>query len=128
MDNCTLIIRDRWEAGGCSHSLPSFSIPFLASQGSIMKLTKASIAALELPAGKRDHIEWDTTLPGFGVRVRTSGKRTFIVQYRVGHAQRRETLGDVRELDLEQARRAAKRKLGAVRSEEHTSELQSPYE
>ncbi len=79
-----------------------------------MKLTKASIAALELPAGKSDHIEWDTTLPGFGVRVRTSGKRTFIVQYRVGHAQRRETLGDVRELDLEQARRAAKRKLGAV--------------
>src|SRR6266536_5854977 len=67
-----------------------------------------------LPAGKSDHIEWDTTLPGFGVRVRTSGKRTFIVQYRVGHAQRRETLGDVRELDLEQARRAAKRKLGAV--------------
>jgi hypothetical protein len=79
-----------------------------------MKLTKASVATLSLPEGKSDHIEWDTTLPGFGVRVRTGGKKTYVVQYRAGHAQRRETLGDVRELDHDQARRAAKRKLGAV--------------
>jgi integrase len=79
-----------------------------------MKLTKAAIAALTLREGKRDHIEWDDSLPGFGVRLREGGKRTYIVQYRSGHAQRRETLGDVRKLDLDQARRAAKRKLGAV--------------
>jgi len=79
-----------------------------------MKLNRRVIDGLALPAGKSDHIEFDDALPGFGVRIRAGGKRTYVVQYRSGHAQRRETVGDVRELDLDQARRAAKRKLGAV--------------
>ncbi len=39
-----------------------------------MKLTKDTVAALALPAGKADHIEWDDMLPGFGVRLRGNGK------------------------------------------------------
>jgi integrase len=79
-----------------------------------MKFTKDVVDRLTLPPGKTDHIAWDEGLPGFGIRLRAGGGRTFIVQYRAGHVQRRETLGDVRKLDLEQARRAAKRRLGAV--------------
>jgi hypothetical protein len=35
-----------------------------------MKLTKETIATLRAPAGIADHIEWDDSLPGFGVRLR----------------------------------------------------------
>jgi hypothetical protein len=79
-----------------------------------MKLTKAAVEALTLPAGKTDHIIFDDAMPGFGVRLRAGGKRSFIVQYRSGHQQRRESLGDVRKVDIDEARRAAKRRLGAV--------------
>jgi integrase len=81
-----------------------------------MKLTRAAVEALALPAGKPDHIIWDDTLPGFGVRLRAGKtvRRTYIVQYRVGHQQRRQNLGDVRAVDLDAARRVARRRLGSV--------------
>jgi integrase len=79
-----------------------------------MKLNKAAIAELALPEGKADAIFFDDQLPGFGVRLRRGGARSFIVQYRSATGQRRETLGDCRKLDLDQARRVAKRRLGAV--------------
>jgi integrase len=74
-----------------------------------MKLTTATIAALSLPAGKTDHIEWDDDLPGFGVRLRGQAK-TWVVQYRVGDQQRRESLGDVRQVRLDDARRIARQR------------------
>jgi integrase len=74
-----------------------------------MKLTKDAVAALALPAGKAEHFEWDTTLPGFGVRLRGSGKR-WVVQYRVKGQQRRESLGDVRKVTLEYARKIARQR------------------
>jgi integrase len=79
-----------------------------------VRFTKAGVAALALPEGKSDAIFFDEALPGFGLRLRAGGRKTWIVQYRTGHQQRRETLGDLRKLDLDQARRAAKRRLGAV--------------
>jgi integrase len=48
-------------------------------------------------------------MPGFGVRLR-GGNRTFLVQFRVGGQQRRESLGDVRKIKLEDARKAARRR------------------
>jgi len=67
------------------------------------RFTAGNVAKFTLPVGKTDHIEWDPELPGFGVRLR-SGSAFYIVQYRVGSKQRRESLGDVRKTDLEQAR------------------------
>jgi hypothetical protein len=54
-----------------------------------MRFTKASVAALQLPAGKTDHFFWDDATPAFGVRLRGT-KRTWIAQMRVhGRTQRR---------------------------------------
>jgi hypothetical protein len=78
-----------------------------------MRLTKDAVIALGLPSGKTDHIEWDETLPGFGVRLRGNGKR-WVVQYRAGAQQRRESLGDVRKVSLEDARKIARQRFAQV--------------
>ena len=79
-----------------------------------MQFTKAEIEGLTVPAGKSELIEWDPSLPGFGCRVRQGGSRTWIVQYRVGSQQRRESLGDVRKVDLAAARKIAKQRFASV--------------
>jgi hypothetical protein len=57
---------------------------------------------------------FDEGLPGFGLRVRGGGKRTWIVQYRIGQKQRRVTLGNVETIDADNARRRAKKALSKV--------------
>ena len=79
-----------------------------------MKLTKDTVARLALPEGKLDQIWFDNDLPGFGVRLRAGGKAVWVMQYRVGVQQRRETLGDIRKVDLEKARKEAKARFAAV--------------
>ena len=79
-----------------------------------MKLTKATIASLKLPEGKSDAIFFDDDVPGFGLRIRAGGKKTWIVQYRIGKMQRRITLGAVNALDPEMARKAARDRLAQV--------------
>ncbi len=79
-----------------------------------MEFTKASVAALTVPADRDEIIEWDTTLPGFGLRARRGGSKTWVCQYRVGGRQRRETLGDVRKVELADARKAAKQRFAKV--------------
>lgn len=74
-----------------------------------MKLTKQAVAELVLPEAKTDVIFFDDALPGFGVRLRAGGRAVWVVQYRTARGQRRETLGDVRKLDLDAARAAAKK-------------------
>src|SRR6185295_680562 len=78
-----------------------------------MKLTTAAITTLDLPPGKSDHIEWDDTMPRFGVRLRGRGK-VWVVQYRIGRQQRRESLGDVRKVRLDDARRIARQRFAQV--------------
>jgi integrase len=79
-----------------------------------MKLTKETVARLKLEDGKSDVIFFDDDLPGFGVRLRAGGKAVWVMQYRVGVQQRRETLGDIRKVDLEKARKEAKARFAAV--------------
>ena len=79
-----------------------------------MQFTKAEIEGLTVPVGKSELIEWDPSLPGFGCRVRQGGSRTWIVQYRVGSQRRRESLGDVRKVDLAAARKIAKHRFASV--------------
>ncbi len=79
-----------------------------------MKLTDASVAGLKLPQGKSELLVFDGTLPGFGVRLRAGGKRTWIVQYRLGRQQRRLSLGAVEAFDATKARKRAKDAIARV--------------
>jgi integrase len=74
-----------------------------------MKFTKASVAALQLPDGKTDFIAFDSETGGFGVRLRASGKRTWVAQLRVAGRTRRLSIGSVGRIELEAARTAARR-------------------
>src|SRR5262245_56499039 len=57
-------------------------------------------------------IYWDTTLPGFGLMVLPSGRRSWVVQYRSKRVSRRATLSGV--LPLNEARKEAMTILGRV--------------
>lgn len=73
-----------------------------------MKLNDKTVADLSLPEGKSELIVFDDDLPGFGVRLRAGGKRTWVVQYRVGRKQRRKTIGAVTPtMNAAKARKAA---------------------
>jgi integrase len=47
------------------------------------KITKRSVDALKLPSAGSEIVLWDTTIKGFGLRVRSSGIKTYIFQYRM---------------------------------------------
>ena len=67
------------------------------------KLTKTMIEKIQ--PGARDVFHWDDTLPGFGIRVLPSGKRSFILQYRNAERRtRRITVGRFGVLTFQQAR------------------------
>jgi integrase len=72
-----------------------------------MKLTVKNTAGLKLPRGKTDHIEFDDGIPGFGLRLRDGGSRTWIFQYSLGTKQRRVVIGKATALTPDKARELA---------------------
>jgi integrase len=76
-----------------------------------MKLTAKSI--MTLTTDKPDAVFWDDSLPSFGLRVR-GGSRHWLIQYRHGASQHRESLGDVRKVTLEAARAVARKKFALL--------------
>ena len=71
------------------------------------KLVEGTAARIVVPAGERDVLVFDDSLPGFGIRKFASGKATFFVKYSVGKQQRRLSLGPVVRGMLEETRRKA---------------------
>lgn len=57
---------------------------------------------------------WDNELPGFGLRVHPSGRRTWFVMFRQRGKQRRVSLGTSRRIIAIEARRLAREKLAEV--------------
>jgi integrase len=84
------------------------------------KLTKRYIDALE--SRDSDYFAWDDDLPGFGLRVFASGKRSYLVQYRAAGRTRRFTIGLHGIWAPEQARREARSLLGRVAKGENPAE------
>lgn len=77
------------------------------------KLTKRTIEALA--PRDVDYIAWDNDIPGFGVRVMPSSRKSFVLQYRAGRRSRRMVLGYVNVITPEQARGMAIQHLAALR-------------
>src|SRR5216683_5392219 len=79
------------------------------------KLTKRTVDATR-PDG-REIFVWDEDLPGFGLRVFASGKKSYLVQYKLGGRggrTRRMSLGLHGKLTPEEARKRATKLLAAV--------------
>jgi integrase len=70
-------------------------------------MRRHKIPALELPAGKKDHLVPDGTVPGLALRLREGGSRTWVFSYRLGTKQRRITLGAATVISVQEARRSA---------------------
>jgi len=72
-----------------------------------------------LAATGKEYFAWDGDLPGFGVRVRASGAKAYVFQYRAGAGRsapsRRVTIGSVGSLTPEQARKIASLLSGEVK-------------
>jgi integrase len=82
------------------------------------KITKRRVE--NLPVGERDMFLWDSELRGFGLRVKPSGVRSYLIQYRNRHGRsRRLTIGKHGRLTAEEARRRARLLLAEV---EHGSD------
>ncbi|MFS0738215.1 tyrosine-type recombinase/integrase [Sphingomonas sp. 1P06PA] len=78
------------------------------------KLSKRLIENAEVRLS--EYMIWDSDIAGFGVRVLPSGRRSYLIQYRVGTRSRRVTLGAHGILTPDQARTLAIRELAAVRA------------
>ena len=63
---------------------------------------------------EKDYFLWDDDLPGFGVRIFASGKRSYLVQYRALGRTRRFTIGLHGVWTPELARKEAKVLLGRI--------------
>ena len=80
-----------------------------------VRITKRYVDALGAGA---DEFHWDEALPGFGVRVQSSGAKSYVCKYRAGSGRRaptrRATLGPTSKLTPDEARTLAKKLLGSV--------------
>lgn len=69
-------------------------------------LSDRTIRALKPPPSGRIDV-WDEDFPGFGLRISSEGRRTWILMYRIGKKLRRLTLGRFPTLGLAAAREKA---------------------
>ncbi|MGA8193553.1 MAG: Arm DNA-binding domain-containing protein, partial [Acetobacteraceae bacterium] len=81
-----------------------------------MRLSEKVLAGLKLEVGRKDRLIFDDACPGLGVRLTAKGTRSFVVQWTDPATRRkvREPLGVWGSLTLDQAREAARVRLGAV--------------
>ena len=77
------------------------------------KLTKRLLDSTK--SEEKDFVLWDDDLSGFGVRIKTSGAKSFCIQYRnVQGRSRRLTIGRYGRMTLDQARKEARQRLAEV--------------
>lgn len=86
----------------------------------MVKLTKRVVDAAKVR--EKDYFIWDDELPGFGLRVFASGKRSYLIQYRAAGRTRRFTIGLHGVWTPETARQEAKVQIGRVAHGDNPSE------
>ena len=79
-----------------------------------VRLTQATVADATCPPGRKDLLVFDRELTGFGLRVGSKGRKTFLVQFNVAGVRRREPIGAFGVLTEAEARKRAKAILGDV--------------
>ncbi|MGL4237902.1 tyrosine-type recombinase/integrase [Tabrizicola sp.] len=84
------------------------------------KITKRFVDSADVRAN--DYVIWDDELPGFGLRVFASGKRSYVIQYRSAGRSRRYAIGLHGVWTPETARREAKIQLGKVAQGDNPAE------
>ncbi len=109
MNSCTAPSSD----GVPARLLPLASVVLPWEEGSLPQLTKRWLNSWAPQTGQ-EVLVWDDRLPGFGIRAYPSGRRAWVIQYRVGRASRRLLLGTVAEVTPDAARRLARLHLSAV--------------
>lgn len=70
------------------------------------KLTKTVVDALQ--PRNSDYVTWCGAMPGFGVRTRPTGRKSFIAQYDFNGRSRKVTVGTFGKMTVEQAREKAR--------------------
>lgn len=76
-----------------------------------MKLTNTKARGLNCPNDKQQTLVWDSEIRGFGLRITSSGYKSWIAQGRVNGITRRVTLGSIDLLSANEARVRAQKKL-----------------
>ena len=95
--NSLQLIASSWYTGG---------IPYTTTER-VMRLTKKTVT--ELQSRPKRYYEWDEKIPGFGVGVHPSGRKSFYYKYRnAANRQKMYTIGPFGKLTVEQARGIAK--------------------
>jgi Arm DNA-binding domain len=91
-------------------------VPKGRSPVAISQITKRLIDSLKPQQG--EYFVWDDSLSGFGVRVQTTGAKSYVVKYRAGSGRsaptRRVTLAKTGTVTPDEARTLAKKILGSV--------------
>lgn len=79
----------------------------LPLEAAMARLTKRHIDSLR--PREKDFVVWDSEMPGFGLRVKPSGRKSFVVQYRNAQGRsRRLTVGIYGHLTPAEARKEAR--------------------
>ena len=77
--------------------------------------TKTNVAKMRCASGEKEEFFWDASCRGFGMRALSSGRRSWIFQYRDEHKRtRRIALGDLSAVSLDAARAAARQHAATV--------------
>lgn len=84
------------------------------------KLTKRFVESVKPQA--KDYFVFDEGLPGFALRVLPGGRKTYLVQYRVGGRTRRVNIGRHGTVTPDEARKRAKELLGLVAKGDNPAE------
>ena len=70
-----------------------------------MKLTATNVRSLTVPPGKTEFTLYDDDVKGFGVRVKPSGARSYVMSWKVKalggkYEHRRVTIGSISDIDF----------------------------